>query len=410
MWLFKTFKGPHTDDYDVFLIQMAGERRWDIGKRIISNKEELENLYDGLDVRILNFWESEVNGSTSTSTSTSTKGQLVESFVLHPGDVMYVPPRFAHCGTALSDGCMTLSVGLRAPSAKEMMTKMTECIEGMVDGDFVKRYTDPDLFVRNASADAGTLTGAGVDSTLSSSSSSSSSSSLISLNQITNDVKMKSKQLLKDAFLNLLDDDMFFDEFLGKIVTESKRLRTNYPTPLIDLDDSEIEALGIFGNPKLAVEMMMLSGCGEAKAATEVTLYAAEGIAWSYSIVEQEEKQGGTNNTENNKNMNKNPNKYTCCRLFVDGRKWEIGLEEEASTCSSRNDDDDASSRTRTRTRTDSNDTVNYREKIIQLIGIMCTEKVIRGELFARYDPIPEEFMRLLEDLVREGYLYGSSE
>ena len=49
--------GPHTDDYDVFLIQMAGIRRWDIGKRKISTKEELNGLVDGLDVRILSFWD-----------------------------------------------------------------------------------------------------------------------------------------------------------------------------------------------------------------------------------------------------------------------------------------------------------------------------------------------------------------
>ena len=41
--------GPHTDDYDVFLIQMSGRRKWDIGKRTISTKEELQNLQNGLD-------------------------------------------------------------------------------------------------------------------------------------------------------------------------------------------------------------------------------------------------------------------------------------------------------------------------------------------------------------------------
>lgn len=65
--------GPHTDDYDVFLIQMAGERRWDIGKRIISTREEMDGLQDGLDVRILSFWDEEV------------KNGLVETFVLEPG-------------------------------------------------------------------------------------------------------------------------------------------------------------------------------------------------------------------------------------------------------------------------------------------------------------------------------------
>ena len=61
---------------------MAGKRRWDIGKRKISTKEELNGLRDGLDVRILNFWDDEI------------KNNSVESFILEPGDVIYLPPRF----------------------------------------------------------------------------------------------------------------------------------------------------------------------------------------------------------------------------------------------------------------------------------------------------------------------------
>lgn len=78
--------GPHIDEYDVFLIQMAGTRRWELGKRIISVVEELEDnfLIQGLDVRIIRDWHNE-------------KG---EDFILFPGDVLYIPPRIAHCGTA----------------------------------------------------------------------------------------------------------------------------------------------------------------------------------------------------------------------------------------------------------------------------------------------------------------------
>jgi hypothetical protein len=272
----------------------------------------------------LNFWDSEVQ-----------KG-LVESYTLEPGDVMYLPPRIAHCGTALSDGCMTLSVGLRAPSAKEMMTKITEYVDGIVDGDFMKRYTDPDLFNDYLSNN-----------------STSSSPVLVNLNEITNDVKTKSRQLLKDAILNLLDDDLFFDDFFGKIVTESKRVRTNYPLSLDELDDDEIQDLGEFGNAKLCVQSM-LSG--------RANLFAAEGIPWTYSVVEEEKGFPHV------------------CRLFVDGRKWEIDVGGD----------------------------VDYRTKIVNLIGTISIKKELSKDMFIHHRPIPQQFQNILEDLVQEGYLYGS--
>jgi len=79
--------GPHVDEYDVFLIQMAGVRRWELGNRFITVVEELEGdlLIKNLDVRIIRNWDAE-------------KG---EAMVLYPGDVLYLPPRIAHCGTAL---------------------------------------------------------------------------------------------------------------------------------------------------------------------------------------------------------------------------------------------------------------------------------------------------------------------
>jgi hypothetical protein len=312
---------------------MAGKRRWDIGKRKISTKEELQNLCEGLDVRVLNFWEDEVQSG------------LVNSFTLEPGDVMYLPPRVAHCGTALSDGCMTLSVGLRAPSAKEMMAKLTEYVDGIEDGDFVKRYTDPDLLTRDDARSN------------SSSSPTSTPSTLVSINEITKDVKIKSKQLLKEAFQNLLDDDLFFDEFFGKIVTESNRARFNYPLSLYELDDDELENLGQFGDAISCVEAML---CGKA------ALFAAEGISWSFSTIEEEDTL------------------LYRCRLFVDGKIWD--LEVNGS---------------------DNIDT-DEREKTKDLIAIIATEKELRGEMFSQYVPIPQNFQTVLEDLVSQGYLYGS--
>ena len=106
--------GPHVDDYDVFLIQMSGRREWSVGRRFISVKEEAERLVEGLDVRVL---KDTIDNDSSGEVTT---------VVLEPGDVLYLPPRVGHCGTALTDGCMTLSVGMKSPSSKELISTFKE--------------------------------------------------------------------------------------------------------------------------------------------------------------------------------------------------------------------------------------------------------------------------------------------
>lgn len=85
--------GPHFDSYDVFLLQVHGRRRWSIGKQ-----RDL-SLEPGLPLKILAHFEPE------------------QSFVLEAGDMLYLPPRYAHDGVAVGGDCMTYSIGLRAPAA-----------------------------------------------------------------------------------------------------------------------------------------------------------------------------------------------------------------------------------------------------------------------------------------------------
>jgi 50S ribosomal protein L16 3-hydroxylase len=95
--------GPHTDTYDVFLIQAQGRRRWQIGNLATSDA-----LLPNLPVRILEEFESEAE------------------WTLEPGDVLYLPPGMAHWGIAEDDDCMTWSVGLRAPSVAEMLDSFAQ--------------------------------------------------------------------------------------------------------------------------------------------------------------------------------------------------------------------------------------------------------------------------------------------
>jgi 50S ribosomal protein L16 3-hydroxylase len=113
--------GPHFDQYDVFLVQGLGRRRWQVGGLCDHDTELLPHD----DLRLLAHFEP------------------VEEWVLEPGDILYVPPRFAHNGIAVGDDCMTYSVGFRAPSRAELIAGWTEHLLDDLDDD--DRYSDPGL-------------------------------------------------------------------------------------------------------------------------------------------------------------------------------------------------------------------------------------------------------------------------
>ena len=91
--------GPHFDSYDVFLLQAHGQRRWRIGRQ-----KDL-TLQDGVPLKILAHFEHE------------------EEFILNPGDMLYLPPLYAHDGDALGE-CMTYSMGFRAPRTGELAREL----------------------------------------------------------------------------------------------------------------------------------------------------------------------------------------------------------------------------------------------------------------------------------------------
>ena len=110
--------GPHYDYYDVFLVQGAGRRRWQIGQYCNNNTP----LLDGTPLKIVKHFESQM------------------SYDLEPGDVLYIPPGVAHWGTALDDYCMTYSVGFRAPSHQAILTGVVEHVAESLTED--QRYCD----------------------------------------------------------------------------------------------------------------------------------------------------------------------------------------------------------------------------------------------------------------------------
>ncbi len=117
--------GPHFDQYDVFLVQGAGQRRWRVGGRC----DSATLLLPHDDLRLLAKFDS------------------IGEWLLGPGDILYVPPGVAHDGVAVGDGCMTYSVGFRAPSRAELVSGWCDhLIDTLPDDD---RFTDPDLRRQN---------------------------------------------------------------------------------------------------------------------------------------------------------------------------------------------------------------------------------------------------------------------
>lgn len=124
--------GPHFDSYDVFLLQASGRRRWKIGRQ-----KDLR-LQDGVPLKILQHFEPE------------------QEFVLEAGDMLYLPPRYAHDGLAEAcvgdDGkpadCMTYSIGFQAPERGELAGQLLQRLADFADegqeGEGLRHlYRDP---------------------------------------------------------------------------------------------------------------------------------------------------------------------------------------------------------------------------------------------------------------------------
>jgi len=111
--------GPHFDSYDVFLLQAHGRRRWRIGRQ-----KDL-SLQPDVPLKILANFVPE------------------EEFILEPGDMLYLPPRYAHDGIAMGE-CMTYSIGFRQPNKGELARELLERLaEDAQEAMGVAVYKDP---------------------------------------------------------------------------------------------------------------------------------------------------------------------------------------------------------------------------------------------------------------------------
>ena len=156
--------GPHYDNYDVFLIQTQGKRRWEVGGFFDQNSPRRPDT----PVMIIPDWEPE------------------HTWVLEPGDMLYIPPQVGHNGIGVSDDCMTYSVGFRAPSHSEIMRSFTDFIGEKLTSE--SRYNDPDL----------------------------------TLQENSGEIRPEALQKVRDIFSGYLNDEQSLARWLGEYVTDPK--------------------------------------------------------------------------------------------------------------------------------------------------------------------------------------------
>ncbi len=117
--------GAHVDQYDVFLVQAQGCRRWQVDASVALDKAAPSLAFrDDVELKLLRTFHP------------------THDWVLGPGDMLYLPPGVPHHGVA-EDACLTLSVGMRAPSAAELLGDFVDTL--VSDADEALRYRDPDL-------------------------------------------------------------------------------------------------------------------------------------------------------------------------------------------------------------------------------------------------------------------------
>ena len=115
--------GAHIDEYDVFLLQARGRRRW-----MIEYPVRHTQFQPGLDVRILEQFDP------------------TEEWILEPGDMLYLPPGVPHHGIA-EDHCMTYSIGFRAPTTQDLAAGVCDRLVQRIPQE--ARYADPDIKRQN---------------------------------------------------------------------------------------------------------------------------------------------------------------------------------------------------------------------------------------------------------------------
>ncbi|MNV58228.1 50S ribosomal protein L16 arginine hydroxylase [compost metagenome] len=119
--------GPHLDQYDVFIIQGTGRRRWRVGEKV-----PMKQHCPHPDLLQVEPFDAIIDEE------------------MEPGDILYIPPGFPHEGYAL-ENALNYSVGFRAPNGRELVSGFADYVLARELGS--KRYSDPDIQLREHPAE-----------------------------------------------------------------------------------------------------------------------------------------------------------------------------------------------------------------------------------------------------------------
>lgn len=176
--------GPHFDHYDVFLLQAAGKRRW----QLTSQDCVEDNYIQGVDLRLMETFNVE------------------DDFVFEAGDILYIPPKWGHHGIALDDECMTYSIGYRTYRGQELWDSFGDHLSEMAS--FKDLYMDPQW---PANLNPG---------------------------EITDDAASQAQQLLQ----KVLEDKALMKTWFGRFATQLDQVAAQQlPEPLSEEETPDIE-------------------------------------------------------------------------------------------------------------------------------------------------------------------------
>jgi len=171
--------GPHLDQYDVFIIQGLGRRRWRVGMPDATLTQHCPHP------RLLQV----------------SPFQDCINVITEPGDILYIPPGCPHDGISLENS-LNYSVGFRAPAQKDLITGLADYL---IDADIQgTRFTDPQRKICD----------------------------------FKGEISRSDRSEVKQQLLNLLQDDALFDRYFGSYITHAKHeLDLSEPDPHYQQDE-----------------------------------------------------------------------------------------------------------------------------------------------------------------------------
>lgn len=202
--------GPHLDQYDVFIIQGSGKRRWQVG----APNKALSTLIPHPDLKQVSAFEPLIDEITEA------------------GDLLYIPPNHPHNGVSIENS-VNFSIGFQAPSSQELWSSFAD---KLIDNNLGElRFSDTARKVTD-------------------------SSTLIS---------KADQQQLKAFMLEQLEDTALFEQFIGQYLTQSHHaLELLMPVNEIDAD----KLADILSEPEIL--FMPVSGLKAAiTSEAEITLF-----------------------------------------------------------------------------------------------------------------------------------------